>query len=163
MLVENGLQAGVQLLALRQEIVELHFAQHRSKSGLRRLLHRVPEVLHLDDRLGRARDAIVDDGVDLQRHVVARDDVLRRHVPRHDAQGDFDDLVDWPEDEDQARSLFFLQHATQAEHDGALVFPHDVEAVEQPDDEGEEDEAGDAARQGEIGVHRSMLPPRGRR
>jgi regulator of protease activity HflC (stomatin/prohibitin superfamily) len=66
LLVENRLEPHVQLLPLRQEIVQLDFAEHRTQAGLGRLLHGVPNILDLDDGLGGANHSEVDDGIDLQ-------------------------------------------------------------------------------------------------
>ena len=40
MLIENGLQARVELFALGEQIIQFHFTQHRTKAGLRQLLDR---------------------------------------------------------------------------------------------------------------------------
>ena len=77
----------VQLLALGEQVVELRLAEHAAQRRLRELRGGVEVVLDLDDRAWRGSiDAEVDDRVDLHRDVVARDDVLRRHVVHHRAQ-----------------------------------------------------------------------------
>ena len=88
------LDVEVELLALGQHLVELVLAEHRAQRGLRELARRLQEVLDLDDRLLRIDDAEVHHRVDLDRHVVARDDVLRRHVEHHGAQVDAHHLLD---------------------------------------------------------------------
>jgi hypothetical protein len=64
---------------------------------LRELAGRGEEILDLDHRELRIDDAEVQDGVDLQGHVVARDHVLARDVDDDDAQVDADHLLDAPE------------------------------------------------------------------
>ena len=95
----------VQLLALGEQVVELRLPEHAPQRRLRELRRGVQVVLDLDDRPARLHHAEVDDRVDLHRHVVARDDVLRRHVEHDRPQADAHHPVDRAEDEDQARAL----------------------------------------------------------
>ena len=48
--VDDLLQRGVELLALRQQLVELRLAEHGAQRRLRQLRGRVQVVLDLDDR-----------------------------------------------------------------------------------------------------------------
>ena len=94
LVVEDLLQLLVQPIALRQQIVELRLSEHAPQRRLRELRRGVDVVLDLDDRLPRIDHAEVDDRVHLHRDVVARDDVLRRHVVDDRAQADAHDAVD---------------------------------------------------------------------
>ena len=60
------------------------FAEDGAQRGLRQLAGRGQKVRDLDDRSLRVDDAEVEDGVDFDRDIVARDHVLRRHVLHHD-------------------------------------------------------------------------------
>ncbi len=88
-------------------------------------------VLDLDDRAARIHDAEVDDRVHLHRHVVARDDVLRRHVHDDRAQADAHHPVDRREDQDDAGPLRLRQQLAEAEDDAALVLVQDLDRAEQ--------------------------------
>ena len=92
--VEDFLQGQVQALALGQHFVQRMPAEHGAQGGLRELAGGHQEVLDLDHRALRVDDAKVQHRVDLERHVVARDHVLARHVHDHDAQVDAHHLLD---------------------------------------------------------------------
>src|SRR5688572_25739524 len=137
--VEHGLDIDVQLLALGEQRVELVLAEHRAQRGLRELARRLEEVRHLDDGVARVDDAEVHHRVHLHRDVVARDDVLRRHVEYHRAQVDAHELLDAGNDEDQARTEHALE-AAEEEHHRALVLAQDLDGQREQDD-AEHDEA----------------------
>ena len=120
-LVEDLLQLLVQPLALRQQLVELGLPEHAPQRRLGELGRRVEVVLDLDDRAARIHDAEVDDRVHLHRHVVARDDVLRRHVEDDRAQADAHHAVDRREDEDDPRPFGLREQLAQAEDHAAFV------------------------------------------
>src|SRR6266404_3153112 len=124
--VEDSLDVEIELLALRQQLVELVLAQHRAQRGLRQLAGGLQEVDHLDDRVLRVDDAEIDHRVHLHRDVVARDHVLRRHVEHHGAQVDAHHLLDHRDDDDQPRPFHGLETAEQ-EHHGALVLAQDLD------------------------------------
>ena len=88
-------------------------------------------ALDFDDRPARIHDPEVDDGVDLHRHVVAGDDVLRRHVHDDRAQADAHHAVDRREHEDDAGPLRLRQQLAEPEDDGALVLVQDLDRTEQ--------------------------------
>ena len=69
--IKRLLNVDVELFALRQHFVQFVLAEHRTERGLRELARRHHEVLDLDDRLLRIHDTKIDDGVHLDRHVVA--------------------------------------------------------------------------------------------
>ena len=94
LLVDDLLQALVELLALGQQRVEVGPAEHRAQRGLGDLRRGVPDPLDLDHRLDRVDHAEVGDRVDLGRHVVARDHVLGRDLEGDRAQVDADHAVD---------------------------------------------------------------------
>ena len=88
-------------------------------------------VLHFDHGLARLDHAEVDDRADLHRDVVARDDVLRRHVVHDRAKADADDPIDRTEDEDDARSFRLRQELPEAEDHAALVLREDLNRRQQ--------------------------------
>src|SRR5438105_11051787 len=85
-LIEDALHARIQRVAVREQLVELDFAEDGAERGLSKLRCLIAVIDHLDHRPPRLDDAQKDDGVHLQRHVVARDDVLWRHFERFLAQ-----------------------------------------------------------------------------
>ncbi len=121
----------VDLFAFREQLVELDLAEHRAQRRLRQLARRVVVVLDLDDRLARVHHAEVDDRVDLDRDVVARDDVLRRHVVDDRPQRHPDHAVDDRDQQEQARAVVVLAQPPQPEHDAALVLGQDPHRLEQ--------------------------------
>src|SRR5438105_2008415 len=110
-----------------EQFIELHFAEDRAKRRLRKLRSLIAIVEHLDDRAPRLDHAKEDDGVDLQRDVVARDDVLRRNFERFLPQRDAHHAVDRREDEEDARTLRVAKETPEAEDDAALVFRKDLD------------------------------------
>jgi hypothetical protein len=164
LLVDDRLQAVVDLVALGQQLVEVDLAEHAAEGGLRDLRGRDEVVLHLDDGLGGVHHAEVGDGVDLHRHVVLGDDLLRRHVQGDGPQVHLHRLVDEGDQDEQAGSLDPDQ-AAEAEHDAPLVLPRDLDGREQeqqPDDQQDDHGIGS----GHLGVtplwaRRSTTGPRG--
>ena len=104
-LVDDLLQDRVDLLALREQLVEHVLAEHGAERRLRDLRRRDHVVLDLDDRVLRLDDAEVGDGVHPHGHVVLRDHLLRRDVQRDRAQVDLDHPVDDRDQEEEARAL----------------------------------------------------------
>ena len=82
-------------------LVELVFAEDGAQRGLRQLAGRGHKVRDLDDRSLRVDDAEVKDGIDLDRDIVARDHVLRRHVLHHDPQIDLHHLLHERNEDDE--------------------------------------------------------------
>ena len=121
------LQPAVQLLALGEQIVQFHFAQNRAQRGLRQLLDGVAIILQFHERLLRADHAEINNGIHLQRNVIAGNDVLRGHIPGHHAQGNPHQLIDRPEDEDQSRPFITALKPSQAEDHRPLIFPQHVQ------------------------------------
>ncbi|KQQ87920.1 hypothetical protein ASF77_14420 [Massilia sp. Leaf139] len=103
--VEHLLDVDIQALALGQHVVELVFAEHRAQRRLRQLAGRLHEVRHLDDGALGVDDAEVQHGIHLHRHVVARNHILLRHVEHHRAQVDPHHLLQYWDQDDQARPL----------------------------------------------------------
>ncbi|MOA27403.1 hypothetical protein D3C78_1482800 [compost metagenome] len=124
--VEHLLDVQVQAFAFGQQFVQFVFTQHRPQRGLRQLAGGGQEILDLDDRLLRIEHAEIQHRVDLDRHVVAGDHVLRRHVQHHGAQIDPDHLLDHRNQQDQAGTLD-LPEAPELEHHPALVLAQDAE------------------------------------
>src|SRR5580765_3356201 len=128
-LVDDPLELLVDLVARREQIIELHLAEHAPQGGLGDLRGRVQIVLHGDHRALRIDHPEVDHGADLDRHVVAGDHVLRRHVEGDRLQAHPHDLVDDGDQDDQARPVPLparvkdgLGAAAEAKDHRALVF-----------------------------------------
>ena len=100
--VDDFLDFGVELFALAQQVVELGLSADRSQRGLRKLHRAVEIVADLGHRARRIDHAKVQHGADLDRDVVARDDVLRRDVEGHRAQIDAHRALEDRDDEDNA-------------------------------------------------------------
>jgi len=144
LLVDDRLEALVDLVALRQQLVEVDLAQHAAQGRLGDLRGRDQVVLDLHDRLRGVDDAEVRDGVDLHGDVVPGDDLLRRDVQRHGPQVDLHGLVDEGDEDEEPRPLDADQ-APEAEHHAALVLPghlHRGEQEDQPDDEQDDHDDG---------------------
>ena len=116
MQVEHLLQLLVDLLPLREQVVELQLAQCAAQGGLRQLRGRVEEVLYLDYGALGVDDAEIDHRAHLEAHVVAGDDVLRRDVARHGAQVHLHHAIDARDDPVQPGVLHFGE-AAQTEDD----------------------------------------------
>jgi hypothetical protein len=83
-------------------------------------------MLDLDDRLLGIRNVEVQDRVDLERHVVARDQILARNLHHDRAQIDAHHLLDRGNQEDQPRAADAGETA-EGEHDGPLVLAQDLD------------------------------------
>ena len=59
-LVEDALDVDVELVALRQHLVQLVLAQHRAQRGLRELARRFERIRDLDDRAFGVDDTEID-------------------------------------------------------------------------------------------------------
>jgi hypothetical protein len=86
-LVDDGQEAGVDLVALREHFVQLHRTNHGAQIGHGELADGVVEVGHPVGRRRRVHDLDEDDGVHLDGDVVLGDHLLARHVQHllHDA------------------------------------------------------------------------------
>jgi hypothetical protein len=134
----------VELIALAQKLVELHFAQHAAQRGLRQLRRGVEEIGNLHDGQARLQDPEVNHRVHFHGDVVARDHVLRRHFESIDAQRNAHDAVDGREDQDDARSFGLIQQAAQAEDDAALVLAQNLDGGDQVQHHDDDDDRGEA-------------------
>ena len=141
MAVDDGLDALVELVAVGEDLVEVDFAEDGAECGLGELRGLIDVVGDLDDGLDRIDDAQSDDGVDLQRDVVAGDDVLRGDFHGLLAERDADDGVDGAEDQDDAGAGGVVADAAETEDDGALVLLENLDGVEDvEEDDGDGDE-----------------------
>jgi len=138
--VDDGLDALVEGFAMGEELVQIDLAKDGAEGGLGELGGLVDVIGDLDDGLGGVDDAEGDDGVDLEGDVVAGDDVLRGDLHGFLTEGDADDLVEGPEDEDDA-GTFGGRDAAEAKDDAALVLLEDLDGVDDvKDDDGDGDE-----------------------
>ena len=138
LLVERSLNTRVQLLPLTEQLIKIRLAQNRPQPRLRELRCRVNVMRDLDDGLGRVEHAEEDHRAHLDRDVVARHDVLRRHIHRLDAQRDAHDPVDRREHQHQAGPLRAREQAPQTKDDAALVLRQNLDAVDQIQNDDEE-------------------------
>ncbi len=120
---------------MREEAVEVDLAEDGAEGGLGELRGLVDVVGDLNDGLGGIDDAEHDDGVDLERDIVAGDDVLRRNFHGLLTQRDADDLVYRPEDEDDSGTGGGLLDAAETEDHGTLVLLEDVDGADQIEDD----------------------------
>jgi hypothetical protein len=125
--VDHLLQHLAQVLALGEQLIEVGLAQDAAQRRLRLLARGVEEVLHRDHGLLRVHHPEVHNRVHLDRDVVARDHVLRRHVEHHGAQAHPHHAVDRPGHDDEARALRPRQHLAQPEDDTPLVLVQDLD------------------------------------
>src|SRR5262245_28205209 len=149
-LVDDALELLVDLVARREQVVELDLAEHAAQGRLGDLRGRVEIILHGDAGAHRVDHSEVDHRAHLDRHVVARDDVLRRHVERDRLQAHLHDLIDdWHQDDEPrpvalpARVQHGLRAATQTEDDRALVLAQDLRVgadEEEHRDDGDDDQ-----------------------
>ena len=162
LLIEDFLDVGVQPIALRQHLVELMLAEHRAQRRLRQLAGRRHEVLDPDDRPLRIDDAEIEDGVHLDRNIVARNHVLGRHAVHHDAQIDLHHLLREGNEEDQA-GTFHGAEAAEREDDAALIFPEDTDRRRKEDDREEHDQdTGDVIERHRASPELAVSPGRWR-
>ena len=143
-LFDDLLESGVQLVALREEVVERDLAEDAAQGRLGELGGGVEVILDVDDALERVDDPEVEDGVDLHRDVVLGDDVLGRDVHRDEPQADLHDAVDRGEDQDDPGALGLGQDPAEPEDDPALVLPQDLDGVQdvKDDDPHDDDQRG---------------------
>ena len=111
--------------------------EYRAQCRLRELTGGLQKLGHLNDRLFRIDDAEIDHGVDLHRHIVTGNHVLRRYVHHDRAQIHPHHLLHARDDQYQPGSLD-LPEAAKHEHHRALVLAHDSKGRndQQYDDQG---------------------------
>jgi hypothetical protein len=142
-LVDGGDHLGVDDVALLEGLVELELADHAAQRGLRQLRHSHDVVRRAVARAHRVGHLEVQDAVDLQLGVVARDADLARHVERDFLQAV---LVGHPVDErDQEvgpgrHGAVVLAQALA--HPGVLL-RHELDRLADEDDRDDQDDEGD--------------------
>src|SRR5690606_29316212 len=141
LLVEDGADLAVELVTLGQHLVQVVLAEHRAQRGLGELAGGFVVALDVDDRFLRIDHAEIHHRVDLHRHVVARDQVLRRDV--HDDGAHVHPLhgLQHRDQEDQARPLD-LPEPAELEHHRALVFAQDLDGTEDRQRDRDQDRQG---------------------
>jgi hypothetical protein len=130
-LIDARLQQGRKLLALLQHIVERVLADDVAQSRERHLDDRVRDVLHFDDREIGFDDAVPDDGIDLDRDIVARHcllllDTVGQHThvdlgcavdaKRKDPEEPRAAGADIASEAEDERALKLLRHAKSGDH-----------------------------------------------
>ena len=86
--IEYDLKLGVDFVTLGENFIQFELPDDAAESGLRELRRRVLIILDLGEGQIRIHHAEVAHRVDFHGDVVARDDVLRRHVERFQPQTD---------------------------------------------------------------------------
>src|SRR5947208_3074863 len=132
-LVDDRLQVGVDLLPLREQLVQLGLTAHAAQRGLRVLRGGEEIVLHLDDGAVRVDHAEVEARVHLERDVVLGDDVLGRDVHGDRPEIDAHRLLD-PGDDIDDPGAARPDQASQPEDDRPLVLAQHLEPANQEDD-----------------------------
>src|SRR6185436_5069889 len=125
LLIENFLDVRVKPVPFGEHLVQFVLAEHRAKRGLRQLAGRGHVIADLDDRALGIDDAEVKNGIDLDRNIVARNHVLRRHDLYHHPEIDLHHLLYERDQDDQSRALH-AGEAAEREYDAALVFAQDA-------------------------------------
>src|SRR5580693_7299693 len=125
LLVEHVLNAGIELVALGQHLVEIVLAQYPAQRGLGELTGRDEVIPDLDDGALGIDDAEVDDGRDLDRDVVTGNHILRRHFVNNHPKIDAHHLLDEGYQEKKAGPLG-SGIAAKRKDDAALVFAQDA-------------------------------------
>src|SRR4029077_3140772 len=103
--VQNALQTQIDLVTVSKQFIKLLFAENGAQSSLRELRSLVNVVGNLNHSLARLNHAQENDGVNLQRDIVASDDVLRGDFQCFLTERDANHAIDGGEDKDEARSL----------------------------------------------------------
>src|SRR5260370_2165593 len=132
---------------MRQQLIEIYLAQDGAQRRLRELLRLPVIVLYSDHGLRGVQYLLVSDGIHLQRHVVASDDVLGRHFQGLLAKIDPDHFVNRSKHQNDPRSLGLLEEMAEAEDHRAFVLPQNldgVEKVEKDNDYGDDDDEWDS-------------------
>src|SRR5215470_18208724 len=88
MLINDGLQFAVDLVALRQQLIQLRLAQYVAQRRLTDLRRRLEVVHYVHNRVFRVYYVEVHDRCNLYRHIVARDHFLRWNRQCHNTQID---------------------------------------------------------------------------
>ena len=141
--VEHLLDGEIELFPLGKQLVQRVLAQHRAQRRLREVARRRIVLLDLDHRLSRIDDAKVNDRIDFYGDVVTRDHILRRHIHHDRAQVDAHPLLDYWNDEDQART-FDLPEPAEHEHDAALVLAQNLERRREDYEDDDQDDAAES-------------------
>ena len=123
--VDDFLHVVVELVALRQHLVEVVLAEHRAQRGLGELAGGHVVVLDTDHRALRVHHPVVEHRVHVHGDVVLGNDVLARHVQGDHPQVHADELLDHRDDDDQAGAFHALE-AAEEEDDPPLVLGHDL-------------------------------------
>src|SRR5207249_1751717 len=123
----------VDLLPLREQLVQLGLTAHAAQRGLRVLRGSEEIVLHLDDGAVQVDHAEVEDRVHLERDVVLGDDVLGRDVHGDRPEIDAHRLLD-PGDDIDDPGAARPDQASQPEDDRPLVLAQHLEPAHQEDD-----------------------------
>src|SRR5260370_191319 len=138
--VENDLELGVDLVALREYFIEFELSDDAADGGLRELRSCIGVILHLGERQVGVHHAEVAYRIDLHRNVVARNNVLRRNVERFDSHVDAVERFNRPEHQPEAGILSLGNQAAKSQHHAAFPFLDDVNRIPKPDERESDDQ-----------------------
>src|SRR2546426_1384659 len=116
-----------QLLALREELIELDLSEDVPQGRLGEEVRRLNVVLDLRHRLQRVVDAIVHDGVDFDGHVVAAHDALPGHIEGDRPEVDEHTAIEDRDDYREPRPFRRGKESPETEDHQAFVLPHDFD------------------------------------
>ena len=142
-LVDDDLEPLVDGLALGQQLVQGGLAEDRAQRRLGDLGSGVDIVQDLGHGTLRVDDAEVDHRDDLDRDVVAGDDLLGGDLEGDGAEVDLDQPVDAEGDDEEEPRPLERDQAAEPEDDPALVFLGDAHAGEEEDDQDQDDDPHD--------------------
>src|SRR5919106_5857490 len=144
--VDDLLEAPVDVVPVDQDLVQVYLADHAPKGGLSHLRRAEQVVLDGDRRPDRLHHVEVRDRVHPDGHVVPGDDVLRRDVHRHRLEVHLHHPVHDGDDEEQPGALG-PDHSSEPEDHASLVLLHDPDRRDE-DHQRKADGCQDPDRQG---------------
>jgi hypothetical protein len=131
--IQRHLQRVVDRIALGENFVQFMLAQYRAQARLRQLAGRLEKLRHFQHGFLRIHHAEIHHRIDPHRHVVQRNDILRRHVHHRDPQVHADHALHGRQQQHQAGSLGPGIPAQGKDH-AAFVLGQDLDRREQQHD-----------------------------
>src|SRR4029453_6642784 len=148
LLIEHVLNIGIEPVPLGQHRVEVVFAQHPAQRRLRELARRYKIIVNLNNRPLGVHDAKIDDGIHLDRDVIAGNHVLSWHFIDDNPKIDPHHLLHKRHKQEKSRPLR-AGVAPQREYDPAFVLTQDAHRQIQ-DDHNEDCDNGDSCGKHDI-------------
>src|SRR5580704_8942884 len=146
-LVENALQAQVDLLAMREQFVQFLLAQDGAKRRLRELRSLIDVVRDFHDRLIGIDHAQKNYSVYFERDVVASDDVLRRNFKGFLAQGDPHHPINRRKNQGYAGALGRTQKPAKPKDDAPFILRENLDRADEIERDDEDNDSAEAETQ----------------